>query len=563
MRGEVTPPTSDRLRYGGILALKICTPEHLFNSFKRFLAKVHAYVSWGLDFCFTLLCLRFIWACFYEAQDYPVPTLVLVGICFGLACWRPRPALFIFTLSVPWLSGLSQTQVMASGSTLFLGFSALWLGSLTRSSVAPKDPAAITSLSAIRSTTHWVILAVDLLSTTLLLSAAVTLWALRHEPNLWTTLTQSSGLGFGDRYYALHSAFLWLQGLYYFKLLFTTGKSDLLKGYEARDPLNSSALEPTPKQPRATNEGPLAQWIAPVNIAYVIPLLGFSAFEYFYKIPDLHAGTFLLSPYEDIHSLGGIAVTVWAGLLTMVTTRRKWLWAVQLVGFGAMSALLVLTYSRATWLAAAIGVFLLVSLRLKSRWIVIAIIASVTLWWTANESAKKGGAWATNPLMARLHSLIRVENLSTKSSARFEIYHKALGMIKNRPWTGHGVGSFYLTSPKFALKSDPLGAVPNFAHNFILQFAAELGIPATLLFCGLIGAAWYKGFRHTRAALKEANGERVSLALFLALTTYLITQMTANSLNIYVSHQFLFWFLIAALLTLPDSKTENRPNTIG
>jgi O-antigen ligase len=228
-----------------------------------------------------------------------------------------------------------------------------------------------------------------------------------------------------------------------------------------------------------------------------------------------------------------------------------------------MSTLLVLTYSRATWLAAALGVLLFLSLRLKFRWIVLVMIASVTLWWAANESAKKGGAWATNPLMARLHSLIRVESLSTKSSARFEIYHKALGMIQSRPWTGHGSGSFYLTSPKFALKNDPMGAEPNFAHNFILQFAAELGIPATLLFCSLIGAAWYKGFRHTRAALREKNGNRVPLALFLALTTYLITQMTANSLNIYVTHQFLFWFLIAALLTLPDSKTENRPNAIG
>ncbi len=492
-----------------------------------------------------------------------MPTLILVGIYFGLARWRPRAALFIFTLSVPWLSGLGQTQLLAAGSTLFLGFSALWLGSLMRRGVTPKNPARMASRDAFRGTIHWAILAVDLLSTTLLLSAAVTLWALRHEPNFWTTLTQSSGLGFGDRYYAQYSAFLWLQGLFFFKLLLTSGKNDDLKYFAAGYSPNSPEIEPNPKHPRATNQGPLDHWIAPVIIAYVIPLLGFSAFEYFYKIPDLYAGAFLLSPYEDIHSLGGIAVTVWACVLVLLATRRKLLWAVQLVGFGAMSALLVLTYSRATWLAAAIGVFLLVSLGLKSRWIIIVIIASVTLWWTANESAKKGGAWATNPLMARLHSLIRVENLSTKSSARFEIYHKALGMIKNRPWTGHGVGSFYLTSPKFALKSDPLGAEPNFAHNFILQFAAELGIPATLLFCSLIGAALYKGFRHTRAALKEKNGDRVPLALFLALTTYLITQMTANSLNIYVSHQFLFWFLIAALLTLPDSKTENRSNAIG
>ena len=563
MQSELTPPTSDHLRYVGILAPKNYTSGHLFNSIKRFLAKIQVYGSWGLDFCFTLLCLRFIGASFNEEQGYFGPTLVLGGIYFGLAYWRPRATLFIFTLSVPLLSGLSQTQVLASGSTLFLGFSALWLGSLTQRGAAPKDSAAIASRDAFRSTTHWAILAVDLLSTTLLVSAAMTLWPQRHEPNLWTTLTQNSGLGFGDRHYALHSAFLWLQGLYFFKLLLTTGKSDQLKRYGARDSLNSSAIKPTPKHPRATNEGPLAQWIAPVIIAYVIPLLAFSAFEYIYKIPDLYEGAFLLSPYEDIHSLGGIAATVWAGVLALLATRRKWLWAVQLLVLGAMSTLLIMTYSRATWLAATFGVILLVSLRFKTRWLLLVMLASIPLWWAANESAKRDEIWVNNLLMYRLHTLIRVESLSTKSSARFEIYHKALGMMHSRPWTGHGSGSFYLNSPKFALKSDPLGAVPNFAHNFVLQFAAELGIPATLLFCSLIGAAWCKGLRHTPEALREKNGNRVSLALLLALTTYLITQMTANSLNIFVSHQFLFWFLIAALLTLPDSKAENRPNAIG
>ncbi len=532
----------------------------MLTSFKRFLAKVHAYGSWGLDFCFTLLCLRFIGASFYEAQGYFGPTLILVGIYFGLACWRPRAALFIFTLSVPWMSGLSQTQVLASASPLFLGFSALWLGSLARHGVAPKDPAAIASRDAFRSTTQWAILAVDLLSTVLIVSAIATLWPQRHEPNLWSTLIHNPGLGFGNRYYALHSAFHWLQGLFFFKLLLTSGKRG-----ETGDSVNSSALEPTPKLSLAVDKSILAKWIAPAITAYVIPLLGFSAFQHFLKIPDplVMWGVFLLSPYEDIHSLGGIAVTLWAAVLAMVSTRRKWLLSVQIFGVVAMSTLLVMTYSRATWLAAAIGIGVLVSLRLKFKWIVLVMIASSALWWAANESAKKGGVWASNPIMARLHSLIRVESLSKKSSARFEIYQKALGMIRSCPWTGHGSGSFYLTSPKFALKNDPMGAEPNFAHNFILQFASELGIPATLLFCSLIGAAWYKGYRLTRADLKAKNGNRVPLALFLALTTYLITQMTANSLNIYVSHQFLFWFLIAALLTLPDSKTENRPNAIG
>ena len=199
------------------------------------------------------------------------------------------------------------------------------------------------------------------------------------------------------------------------------------------------------------------------------------------------------------------------------------------------------------------------------------------IFWLSNAAKNEANASAENSYVIRLYSLIKPESLSNKSAERIEIYYRAFSMLKTHPIIGHGAGSFYLNSSKFSIEGDyrqllpnmhisyftHLKAQPNFAHNFILQFAAELGIPATLLFCSLIGAALYKGFRHTRAALKEKNGDRVPLALFLALTTYLITQMTANSLNIYVSHQFLFWFLIAALLTLPDSKTKNIPNAIG
>lgn len=535
----------------------------LFTSLKRFLFKFCVYGSKGLDFCFTLLCLRFISANFFGAQSYTEPTLVLIGIYFGLACWRPQAALFVFTLSDPWLSGLSQTQVLASASPLFLGFSALWLGSLTRRGVDLRDSAVMTSLDSLMSTTRCAILAVDLLSTALLLSAIATLWPQWHEPNPCSTVIRSLGLGFGDRYYALHSVFLWLSGLFFFKILLRSDKTDQLMSYDTGVYINSSNLNLKCKQQRTSSQGPIAKWINPIILAYVIALLSFSLFQYSYKIPDLHAGVFLLSPYEDIHSLGGVAVTFWAGVLALIATNTSWIKILKITGFVAMSILLVMTYSRATWLAAALSMFILVSLRLKTKWLVLVILACSALWWVANESANKGGVWVNNPLMARLHSLIRVENLSTKSAYRFEIYHKAIGMIQSRPWTGHGIGSFYITSPKFALKNDPYGAEPNFAHNFILQFAAELGIPATLLFCGLIGAAWYKGYRITRADLKAKNGNRIPLALFLALTTYLITQMTANSLNIYVGHQFLFWFLIGALLTLPESKAENRPNAIG
>jgi O-antigen ligase len=198
------------------------------------------------------------------------------------------------------------------------------------------------------------------------------------------------------------------------------------------------------------------------------------------------------------------------------------------------------------------------------------IILSTTLAVFLLFSYKSTGSAAVeNKFISRALSLFDLKKIKDAEAVRIALYHKAGRLISQHPIAGCGIGGFYMNSVNYGKDGDAYGGpdpralTPDFAHNFILQFAAELGIPATLLFCSLIGAAWYKGFRHARAALKGKNGGRVSLALFLALTTYLITQMTANSLNIYVSHQFFFWFLIAALLTLPDSKTENRPNAIG
>jgi O-antigen ligase len=131
------------------------------------------------------------------------------------------------------------------------------------------------------------------------------------------------------------------------------------------------------------------------------------------------------------------------------------------------------------------------------------------------------------------------------------LYRKAFGMIHERPLTGHGIGSFYLKSVNYARADDPYATVPNFAHNFLLQFAAELGVPAAFLLAALIGYALVRGYRHSLRTLRTPGSDLTIFGLTMAVTAYLITQMTANALNIYPSNQFFFWFLVAAILMLP------------
>ena len=522
----------------------------MFTSLQRFLAKVHVYGSWVLDFCFTLLCLRFIGASFYEAQSYPAPTFVLVGIFVGLACWRPRAALLILALAAPLLMGFSATQLIVTDSPLFLSFSALWIGILTHRGMFLKTKLIAPSAtgSAIGFYSKRVIIAADLLVTCILISMVVTLWPYGQEPGLWHVIYKTSGIGYANQYYALHSAFIWLQGLFFYKSLTAIRFEEYRQHNPAKQYFKSKSN--------------LSSWFRYTIGAYTISLLGFSTFQYLSKIPDLFNESFLLSPYEDVFSLGGATVMVWAALLSFINLRSKPLFFLKFLVFSAVSTLLIMTWIRGAWLAAGLAVILLAYMRLNTKSMVMIFIVMIVSWGASIQLAKKGGAWETNPYLYRLHSLIRVESISTKSSGRLELYHKAIGMIQSRPWSGHGVGSFFLTSTKFASRNDPLGDKPEFAHNFILQFAAELGVPATLLLCGIIALALFKGFERTKAIVRNKERDSTPLALFIALFAYLVSQMTFGALNIYIGQQYFFWFLIAALLTLPNSQAEKRTNAI-
>ena len=522
----------------------------MFPSLKHFLAKFHAYGSCGLDFCFTLLCLRFIGTCFYEEQSHLVSSLFLALINFGLAFWRPRAALFILALAAPLLMGLSATQLVSTASPLFLSFSALWIGILTHRWIFSKTKLSAPSDtgSNIFSHSNWVIIAVDLLAACILISMVVTLWPHRQEPRLWHVICKISGLGYADQYYALHSAFIWLQGLFFYKSI------TVMRFEEYR--------QHNPAKQNLKSKNSLSSWFRFTIGAYTISLLGFSTFQYFGKIPDLYNNSFLLSPYEDIFSLGGATVMIWAALLAFINFRSKTIFLLQFLGFAAVSTLLIMTWIRGAWLAAGLAAILIAYLRLNAKSMVMIFIFTLISWGAATQLAKKGGVWDTNPYLSRLHSLIRIESISTKSSGRLNLYHKALGMIQSRPWAGHGVGSFFLTSTQFARVGDPVGSQPEFAHNFILQFAAELGIPATLLLCGIISAALINGFERSKTVLRNKERDLTPLALFIALFAYLVSQMTFGALNIYIGQQYFFWFLIAALLTLPNSQAEKRPDAI-
>ena len=186
----------------------------------------------------------------------------------------------------------------------------------------------------------------------------------------------------------------------------------------------------------------------------------------------------------------------------------------------------------------------------KLPWRASAAVGIVTFGVMLTLHAARNDQWTAdrNPILYRLGNLARIDQ------PRLDLYHKALGMIQERPLVGHGIGSSYRTSVHYARAGDPLATVPDFMHNFLLQIATEQGLPVAAVYAGLLLCLLWWGFR-SGSPEGTTSPDVPSGPIFgaaLAFVTYLITQMTANSLNIYVSNQFFFWFLAAALATAPQ-----------
>lgn len=484
--------------------------------------------EWVLQACFALLCLRFLIVAIWEDPAARLSTLLIVTGSSLLGYWRPTAALFAFTALVPFISGLTQTALLPGKAPLAIVFAALWLGmSINRRPAQEKFGCVNPSIPA---------LAINLFASIILLSLAGECLAQLKQPDFIACLKNQSWQAYSSPYYSLTSAFIWLQGIFYIKKLLTR----LQLSIKNREHL-------------LFNQNQNSSCARPALIIHGFTMILFFSIQYRLGIPEGWAGAGYQAPYEDISSFGSAAVLLFVFLGATLRKDRTPLTLLTVALFLSATLLLSASWSRAAWLAGITGCALIIYLRTSWAWR-ISIIASIACFPFIINKFSTLPAWQHNSYLSRLGSLTRFEKPMSKDPNRLNLYIKSLYMIKDHPIWGHGIGSFYLKSVNYAREEDPTGEQAAFAHNVILQIAAEVGLPAGVLFTGLCCWALWRGLR-TWLKMRGAQGPPSSHALLvlgvtLSLGAYLQTQMTANSLNVYISNQFFFWFMMAALLSL-------------
>ncbi len=156
--------------------------------------------------------------------------------------------------------------------------------------------------------------------------------------------------------------------------------------------------------------------------------------------------------------------------------KRRWLPPLILIPTLVMLTTLLLVQSRGAYLAVALSLLIVVTLRWPWAGL-IALIAGVAA----------GVALSLNGVLL-FAAAIGSSGSITSLSGRWEVWERALQAFGDFILTGIGIGTFDLVIPALYPYIEIKNVIPH-AHNLFLQIGVDLGLPGMLLYLWLFGSA--------------------------------------------------------------------------
>lgn len=258
---------------------------------------------------------------------------------------------------------------------------------------------------------------------------------------------------------------------------------------------------------------------------------------------DEHYAHWVMSPFYNDHTAYGavlaffLPITACCFFLPENNTRKKIFYAVLtvilLIGF-------YLSFSRAAWisLVVAIGVFIVLKLRIKLSWLVAGLlVVGTALYYSADDilyKMSRNSQDASGNLTEQLQS---ISNISTDASnvERLNRWNSAFGMIQERPITGWGPGTYQFVYAPFQKSQFKTIITTDFgdggnAHSEYIGPCAETGFPGLLTVLALVIVSLYTGIR-TYNHSKDKTDRLMALMMTLALTSYFVHGFLNNFLD--------------------------------
>jgi O-antigen ligase len=472
------------------------------------------YGLFGISAFYSLYILIFYLRLSPQYYLYFIPVLLLAA----LSTWyASRITLFVFAGAIPLVSGLCLTVWSLSPFVLNAIFAAMYLSWFIRYVLVAKID--------IRPKTQ-VGFFIDVLGSVILLSlfSVLILYPFDYWPvRIWS----SESLSQINELFGIHASYIFLQGLFLFRLveISSQGEGDV-------------------------------RFFRAVFILQACTIVSFSGYQaIFGNAGWLDASSFknrgIHLPLDDIHSYGSYLILLFSVFLFSIRGapgNRKWV-------NGGLTLLLgvciVLSFSRIACLVLlGVLVIYLGSFLNRKKMAAIAVMVCVVCVWlfilVPDNVRIPGTSYSLRHFKATYTLMYRVFR-----------WRVTLDMIGVSPLTGLGMGVHYRLYPYYSKDADlpdewrtPAREGPENAHNYFIQFASDLGIPALLLLFWLLFLAFRRASK-VRPVTLEGNSLRKGL--MVGAGGYLVTCIPGHPL-LLSNQQFLFWFAVAGMSFISETK---------
>ena len=210
--------------------------------------------------------------------------------------------------------------------------------------------------------------------------------------------------------------------------------------------------------------------------------------------------------------------------------------------FITMVICLILTRSRAGWLALVGAMIFLVIIEKRKR-----LAIGLTLVLIVVTSILIPSVRTRLVTIFDLNSLVNEERIYGAKSA--------LQMIKDYPLTGVGVNNFYHVYPQYQLPEAREHLIH--AHNIFLQIGAEMGLFGLAVFLWLLIKVFKVGWK-TLKKIKEGDYLRaLVIGLLGSLVAFLVNQQF-DYIWVKASLFVFFWVLLAILLVIRNIALKEK-----
>lgn len=195
-------------------------------------------------------------------------------------------------------------------------------------------------------------------------------------------------------------------------------------------------------------------------------------------VPLMQGGYGISASFNHYNDFGSYLIVILFLVIALSISGKlsKTYFTILLVLEALVSLCLIFTFSRGAWLGFSFGLFLMIVLSTKIMTRKVVLLLPVFI-----------GVFI---LVPELRDRVVFTFMPTGDADRFKVWGVALGMIRDNPLFGNGIGLFM---DHFAQRMPRL--VVQYAHNCYLQIWAETGIFSLLSFLGFIILLLVKGIK--------------------------------------------------------------------